>query len=140
MSQHTTRRDVICLAAAAVVSTVAGKPAVASSGIPRATTTADAGSLTDLAREWHGLRPRIEASTTDEEAEPLFERATAIEEEIRARNARTPADALAMLEVARTDMVQFKFSGLAYGESGDDGDRLALWSIDNAVRILQGLA
>jgi hypothetical protein len=45
-----------------------------------------------------------------------------------------------MLEVARTDMVQFKFSDVAYGESGDDGDRLALWAIDNAVRVLQGLA
>ena len=139
MSQHSTRRDMISLAAA-VVSTVAGKPAVASSGIPRATTTADAGSLTELAREWHALKPRIEATTTDAVAEPLFERATAIEEEIRSRNARTPADALAMLEVARTDMVQFKFADVAYGESGDDGDRLALSAIDNALRVLRALA
>ena len=131
----------VCLAAAALVGTVAATPAIASSApLPSPTTTPDAGSLTGLAREWHGLRPRIEASTTDAEAEPLFDRATAIEEEIRSRNARTPADALAMLEVARTDMVQFKFADVAYGESGDDGDRLALSAIDNALRVLRALA
>jgi len=97
-------------------------------------------SLTELAREWHELKPRIDAVQTDKEAEPLLARGQAIEQEFLSRRLQSPADAVAALEVARTDMVQFKFGGIAYSDDGDGGDHLALSAIDGALGVLRGLA
>ena len=122
----------------------AAKPAKTTAG---AITIADL-TLLDLAREWLTLGPTIDAADSDAEGDLLWDRLTEVENQILSRKAETAADAIAMLEVARSDMVRFKFAGIAYsrgkdsedGQGGDGGDVLALTAIDNALRVLRSVA
>ena len=132
MSQATqptiTRRNALHLAAGAAALAVVPIAAVASR------------SMTTAAEEWFAVRQAINQVDTDEQADPLMTRWTELDEELIAGEAKTPADAVAALEVARADMIAFKFGGVAYSDHGDGGDHLALSAIDNALRVLRRLA
>jgi len=134
MLTSTTRRDLFGLAAgAAVAVSVPGIAAAAS--LPVAATTGL--TMVALAREWFSLNGVIDGVDSDETAAPLFDRMREIEDQLTAGKASSPAEAIAVLEVARVDMVRFKFNDVAYSESGDGGDHLALSAIDNALCVLR---
>ena len=134
-SKEMSRRDVFQLAAGAV----------AVSAIAAVTAPAPPANMPALAREWFALhdamRDRTEGSDTelDDFVSVCCARQNEIEEEMNGRTARIPADAIAHLEVARDDMIRFRFGGTAYSDRGDGGDHLTLSAIDNALRVLRGL-
>ena len=132
--RNATRRDLFGLVAgAAVAASVPGIAAAAS--VPVAATTGP--NMVVLAREWFSLNSAIDGVDSDGTARPLLDRMSEIEDQLTAGKASSPAEAIAALEVARADMVRFKFGGVAYSEGGDGGYLLALTAIDNALRVLR---
>lgn len=75
---------------------------------------------------------------TDEEIEPLVDRMSQIDREIIATEANSIPEAVAALQDARDDFWTFTFEGRE--ASTNDGDRLVLAALDNALRVLRPLA
>jgi hypothetical protein len=137
-SVNATRRDLLGLAAGAAV-VAAGASAMT------AVAASVESKMVDLAAQWWATHAAIEEVERDDDYDDatlsaLVDQTTELEEQMVITVARTTDDAIAALEVARSDMIRFKFNGVPFSDKGDGGDRLALAAIDNALRVLRAVA
>ena len=126
-----TRREALHLAAGAVA--VAAIP-VAALALPAG------GPLARLAGEREALLRSIDdspESLSEEVVDAGMARLNVIDDEIIAIEADTIPEAFAKLQVAREDFWRFHFAG---HQSPDQGQRLVLAAMDDAVRALRPLA
>ena len=115
------------LTAVSTVAVAAALPATANA-------TPSPGPIATLAAERRALLKAINNHEgTDEDASPMMDRWDEIDRELIASHAETPAEALALLQVARDDYYQFNIEDSV---ETDQGERLVLSAFDNVLRVL----
>jgi hypothetical protein len=138
-AQHRiTRRGALHLLGSAMVAVPVIAAAPISALLPTATLASSTG-LVAMAEEWFAVRSAMESGRDEAEFERLYARSVELDHQFIDAKANTPAEAVASLEVARADFVQFHFGGVAYSDDGDTGDKMVLAAMDNALRVLRQL-
>lgn len=105
-------------------------------------------SLLDLAIEYSAcgklLRhfnkaPLTHTAADDYAYDSLYNRRYAIEDAVAKMRTKAADEAIAHCEIARENLVKYRFAGRANLADGDAIDRLALSAIDNALRALRAM-